>query len=132
MARQLVADDYQVWVFGSDKEKQLGENIAVSDNIINLCGRTSLQEAIDLMDKVSVAVTNDSGLMHVACATNRPVIAIYGSSDPRYTPPLSERAKVIYRSLDCSPCFERHCRFGHTNCLTQISVEQVYQTLKGV
>jgi heptosyltransferase-2 len=67
--------------------------------------------------------------MHVAAATGVPLVAIYGSSTPNYTPPLSARARVIYHGLSCSPCFDRHCRFGHTQCLTGIGVDEVEAAL---
>ena len=126
LAAQLCQQGKQVWVFGSAKEKQLGDTITGSNNnIINLCGKTDLVDVVDLIALTSHVVTNDSGLMHVACATGRKVTAIYGSSDPEYTPPLSESATILYKDLECSPCFERTCQFGHTNCLKKISVQDV-------
>ncbi|MDH5182027.1 MAG: lipopolysaccharide heptosyltransferase II, partial [Gammaproteobacteria bacterium] len=127
LAAIFVEQEYQVLVLGSQKETGLGETIAVAqpEKIKNLCGQTSLTDAIDLLGLSTVAITNDSGLMHVACATDRPVIAIYGSSDPAYTPPLSNKAKIIYHSLECSPCFKRVCPLGHTACLTDIKMEEV-------
>lgn len=130
LAAQLADQGYQVWIFGSAREAPLGEEIR-RDNpaVFNLCGKTALVDAIDLIALTSNNVTNDSGLMHVACATGRPVIAIYGSSDPAYTPPLSDIAKIMYEKLDCSPCFDRQCRFGHTRCLTEISPQAVLQSV---
>jgi len=130
LAQQLSQQGKQVWVFGSAKEKPLGEIITQSvQNSINLCGRTELVDVVDLIALCSHVVTNDSGLMHVACATGRKVIAIYGSSDPAYTPPLSESATIIYKGLECSPCFQRTCQFQHTNCLHQIHPDDVIKKL---
>lgn len=121
LAGKLIAAGYQVWVFGSEKERPLGEQIGqAGKGVSNLCGKTQLEDVIDLIALCDGIVSNDSGLMHVACATGRRVIAIYGSSSPTYTPPLSKNAEVIYRYLECSPCFKRVCPLGHTNCLTGI------------
>ncbi|WP_416224124.1 lipopolysaccharide heptosyltransferase II [Thiohalophilus sp.] len=125
LARQLVDRGKQVWVLGSHKEAPLGDAIAVSDNIVNLCGKTELVDVVDLLSLCEQAVTNDSGLMHVAAASGSSVIAIYGSSDPNYTPPLTDRAQIIYQNLDCSPCFERECPLGHTNCLNDIKPDSI-------
>jgi heptosyltransferase-2 len=67
--------------------------------------------------------------MHVAAALDKPLIAIYGSSDPRMTPPLKPDAKILYKALSCSPCFRRECPLKHLRCLTEISPEQVLETL---
>jgi len=131
LADKLVADGYQVWVFGSQKERGIGEQIAsVGSAVTNLCGATRLEDVVDLITLCDNVVANDSGLMHVACATGRNVIAIYGSSSPAYTPPLSQNAEVIYRYLECSPCFKRECPLGHTNCLTGIDSETILAAIK--
>ena len=130
LAGKLTERGYQIWIFGSAKEAQLAEAIRHGNpDVINLCGKTALADAVDLIALTRNNVTNDSGLMHVACATGRPVIAIYGSSDPAYTPPLSDKAKILYQKLECSPCFDRRCRFGHTHCLTEISPQAVLHLL---
>jgi heptosyltransferase-2 len=67
--------------------------------------------------------------MHIAAATGTPVVALYGSSDPQYTPPLSDDAEVLYRALACSPCFARECPLGHMNCLSDISVKEVSKAI---
>ena len=95
------------------------------DDVINLCGRTTLADAVDLLGAAAVAVTNDSGLMHVAAAVDTHVISLYGSTTPRFTPPLTERSDILYRNLDCSPCFRRKCPLGHFNCMMEMSVDDV-------
>jgi heptosyltransferase-2 len=87
---------------------------------VNLSGDTSLAEAIDLLSCADSVVSNDSGLMHVAAALNRPLVAVYGSTSPGFTPPLAEQVEVVRLGIECSPCFDRTCRFGHYNCLRQL------------
>jgi heptosyltransferase-2 len=82
-----------------------------------------------LLGVARVAVSNDSGLMHVAAAVGIHVVAIYGSSSPRVTPPLTARRNIFYLSLDCSPCFQRTCPLGHLRCLRDISVDDVCSTV---
>lgn len=125
LAKMLVSKGKQIWVLGSQKEAGLGEAIAVTGGITNLCGKTELVDVVDLLALCETAVSNDSGLMHVACASGTRVIAIYGSSDPGYTPPLSDTAQVVYQGLECSPCFERVCPLGHTRCLVDIRPEEI-------
>lgn len=127
LAKRLVAAGKQVWVFGSAKEQPLGGEIIriAGTHIVNLCGETRLEDVIDLMALAECAVTNDSGLMHIAAAAGIKVVAIYGSSTPDYTPPLTDKAEIVYLRLDCSPCFQRTCPFGHTNCLNHMSVDDV-------
>ncbi len=127
LARQLIGKGNQVWLFGSAKDQQACEEIldAAGDGVVDLSGKTSLEDAVDLIAATELVVTNDSGLMHIAAATGRNLVAIYGSSSPAYTPPLTDRATVVYLDLECSPCFERECPLGHYRCLKDISVERV-------
>lgn len=128
LARALIAAGHAVWIFGSARERDAGEAIRAashSDRVRNLCGETSLAEVIDLIGSASVAVSNDSGLMHVAAAAGVHVVALYGSSSPAFTPPLTGKTSIHYRELDCSPCFKRECPLGHLDCLNGIGVEPV-------
>ena len=130
LSGRLVAAGYQVWVLGSAKEKELGAAIAQGRaDIHDLSGRTQLADVVDLLAAAGAAVSNDSGLMHVAAAVGTRLVAIYGSSSPKMTPPLSKEAQVLYLDLDCSPCFQRTCPLGHLNCLRQITPAQVFAAL---
>lgn len=127
VARYMHQQGWQVWLLGSDKDKPVAEQInMLSEQVCrNFAGSTNLAEAVDLMSLVDVVVSNDSGLMHVAAALDKKLIALYGSSDPGFTPPLHPDAEIITLKLDCSPCFKRECPLGHTRCLTGIAPERV-------
>jgi heptosyltransferase-2 len=119
-------------LLGSAKERPLATEITAlsGQELINLCGETSLAEALAIISTASGVVSNDSGLMHVAAAFGRPQVALFGSSDPRHTPPRSARARVEWLHLECSPCFERDCPLGHLNCLNQIAPATVFESLR--
>ena len=129
LSSKLDAQGFQVWILGSDKDSVSAELIAKENNAINLCGNTRLEDSIDLLSVCKNAVTNDSGLMHIAAAVGIPIVSIYGSSTPDYTPPLTNKAKVQYLALECSPCFKRTCPLGHTNCLKNITVDTVLENI---
>ena len=132
LARTLLERGQSVWLMGSEKDAAVAAaiNAAAGGRCVDLAGRTSLDEAIDLMSLAARVVTNDSGLMHVAAALDRPMAAIFGSSSPAFTPPLSTRAKIVTLKLDCSPCFQRTCPLGHTNCLETLDPALVLQALE--
>ena len=131
LARRFSSDGWQVWIAGSPKDAEIGTAImtAADGAGINLCGKTSLAEAIDLISCAAHVVSNDSGLMHVAAALDRPLTALYGSSSPAFTPPLSARARVVKIDIDCSPCFKRECPLGHFNCMRQLTVDTVWREI---
>jgi heptosyltransferase-2 len=130
LARQLRRRGYAVCLIGSAKDVPVGAQIAAAARECgDLCGRTSLDQAIELLAASQFVVTNDSGLMHVAAALDRPLLALYGSSSPGYTPPLSDRAEVLSLGIDCSPCFKRECPLGHFRCMRDITPEQVLATI---
>jgi heptosyltransferase-2 len=131
LARMLGADGFDVWVLGSERDRAAGEEIAQGSAAINLCGRTGIADAIDLLAHCRQAVSNDSGLMHVAAAAGTAVVAVYGSSSPAYTPPLTEQREIHYLALECSPCFKRQCPLGHLRCLRDIQPSVVYQSMCG-
>ena len=138
LGHALIERGYRIWLFGSSKDAEVADEISASlgkgtgsgSLVTNLAGRTSLEAAIDLLSVASRVVTNDSGLMHVAAALERPMAAIFGSSSPQFTPPLSPHARVISLKLACSPCFKRVCPLGHTNCLETLQPARVLAALE--
>ena len=144
LAQQLI-DQHQlpVLLLGSTKDAEVCAQIASTVNAVqpgichDLAGRTSLQDAIALVAGARAMVSNDSGLMHVAAALGVPQVAIFGSSSPLHTPPLSLLAQVVWLKneasyqppLDCAPCFARQCPLGHTRCLGDVTVAMVLARL---
>jgi heptosyltransferase-2 len=129
VARVALEQGWSVWLFGS--EKDVPATSAINTQTGNRCmdfgGKTKLGDAIDLMSLCDYVVSNDSGLMHVAAALDRPLSALYGSSDPHHTPPMNTHAVIHYLGLSCSPCFKRTCPLDHLNCLRGIPPSEVTQ-----
>ena len=120
---------------GSKSDAEVGERITESiegENsafIRNLAGETELSEAIDLLSMALAVVSNDSGLMHIAAALGRPLVVVYGSTSPGFTPPLGERVEVLSVPVDCGPCFQRECPRGDVKCLVELEPERVITAL---
>lgn len=135
VAEHYIRQGWQVWIFGSKKDHSVGEEIrallipGLREEVANLAGETSLAQAIDLMSCAGAVVSNDSGLMHVAAALNLPLVAVYGSTSPDFTPPLAEQVAIVRTGIECSPCFDRTCRYGHYNCLRQLPSSMVIDAL---
>ena len=128
VARHELSSGRQVWLLGSAGDAQAcGEIAGAAPGVVNLAGRTSLLDAVDLIAQAGRVVCNDSGLMHVACAVGVPVVAVFGSTSPSFTPPLGPTARVVRNDLPCSPCFERECPLGHLRCLTELEPRQVIE-----
>jgi len=127
LAQHLRSEGYAVWLIGSHKDKEVADKIVALGNepCRNLCGVTDLADAIALLACADLVVSNDSGLMHIAAALDRPMLAIFGSSSPQFTPPLSDKAQVLKLDLPCSPCFKRECPLGHFNCMLKLSPKLV-------
>ena len=134
VANEGINSGWQVWLFGSDKDMPVTMKInqLTQNKCLDLGGKTKLGEAIDLMALCDTIVSNDSGLMHIAAALNIKLIAVFGSSDPAHTPPMSPNAVIEYLALDCSPCFRRECPLmgdAHLRCLNDIKPQPVVQKI---
>jgi heptosyltransferase-2 len=131
LAGAMVSEGRQVWLFGSARDAAVAEAIidavdpAQRAHCHNLCGATSLGEAVDLLGECALVVSNDSGLMHVAASLGRPLVVPYGSTSAAFTPPLGTRAKLLSLDLPCSPCFKRECPLQHLDCLNRLEPAQV-------
>lgn len=126
-----LAAGWSVWIFGSKNDAPIGAEIhrRLGDECVDFTGRTTLAQAVDLMSLTRAVVSNDSGLLHVAAALGKRLIALYGSSDPSFTPPLTDRATILSLQLACSPCFRRQCPLGHLQCLRDLHPQQVIAAL---
>jgi heptosyltransferase II len=129
LAQRLRDAGFAVWLLGSPKDRGTGEEISQASGgaAKNLCGQTELADAVDLLGAARVAVSNDSGLLHIAAAVGTPVVGLYGSSSPVYTPPLAERREILYLDLYCSPCFEPECPLGHFRCMKEITPAMAFE-----
>jgi heptosyltransferase-2 len=131
VAKMKLAQGWDVWMFGSANDASIGLEIQqqVENRITNFIGKTNLAEAVDLISLATVVVSNDSGLMHIAAALNRPLVAIYGSTSPKFTPPLGDKVKILELNLSCSPCFKRDCPLQHWRCMLDLKPQQVLSAL---
>ncbi len=135
IAKYFLKQNYQVWIFGSKTERKLAHDLqaATANTCIDLTGKTSLLDAIDLLSLAKLAICNDSGLMHIAAAVNVPLIALYGSSSSTYTPPLTTKAEILQLDYDCIPCFKRECPLTdaqYLRCLKHLTPEMVITASK--
>jgi heptosyltransferase-2 len=131
LARKFLADGLEVWLLGSPNDKPATDAVLSAAGpdrgyIRDLSGRTDLGTAIDLLSLASIVVSNDSGLMHAAAAVGAPLVALFGSSSPAYTPPMSATARIARIDIACSPCFKRECPLGHFKCMKDLAPPAVY------
>lgn len=135
VAGVLINEGNQIWIMGSAKDcnsaQQIIEQLPADkqSSCMNLAGKTSMGEAIDLMSKASLVISNDSGLMHIAAALKRRLIVLYGSTSPQFTPPLTDKVDILRLGLSCSPCFKRECPLGHLDCLNKLQPATVIDTI---
>lgn len=136
VATYLLQQGKQVWLFGSAKDSVTTQAIIeqvpeiLRANLVDLAGKTSLIEAVDLLSCCQTVISNDSGLMHVAGAAGCQVIGVYGSTSPHYTPPLAKKSAIVHTDIECRPCFKRECPYGHLKCLTELAPQQVIMALQ--
>ena len=136
VANEMVKKGYQVCLFGSLKDKETTDKIRSlidkdkQEKIHNLAGNTTLTEVIDLLAACEVVVSNDTGLMHVAAAVRCKIVAVYGSSSPKYTPPLTDAVEIVHTDIACRPCFKKDCEFSHMKCMTEIKPSLVIQSIR--
>lgn len=133
LARRLQRDGNRVLLLGGLRDQATTAEIAAAaPGAIDLGGRTTLGDAVDIIAAAQLVVSNDSGLMHVAAAVGTPVVGIYGSTSPVDTPPLTDRRALLWRDLACSPCHRRRCPLGHTDCLRGLTVAEVAEATLGL
>ena len=134
-AEHICKEGKQVWLFGSANDLAACQNIKklvdvkYQENVHVLSGKTDLTEAVDLLALCKTAISNDSGLLHIAAAVGCHMVAIYGSGSPRYTPPLTDKLSIVHSDIECRPCFQRTCPYGHLDCLNKLLPEQVIKSL---
>lgn len=135
VADKKIRAGWQVWLMGSAKDNEVTDairNLLLDEerhHCFNLAGSTSLGEAIELIACADAVLSNDSGLMHIAAALQKPLAVIYGSTSPEHTPPLSASVSIISTQIECSPCFERECPKVHHKCLRDLMPHQVLVAL---
>lgn len=139
VAKTLLESGNQICLFGGAKDKAVAQSIidtlpaSLQNACFNLAGETSLVDAVDLLAACHTVFSNDSGLMHVASAVGVKIVAIYGSSSPKYTPPLAQNVAMVNTDIACRPCFKRECPLGHLKCLKELTPDRVlhaYNKLK--
>ncbi|HFK7187741.1 TPA: ADP-heptose--LPS heptosyltransferase RfaF [Serratia odorifera] len=135
LAQMLIDQGYQIALFGSAKDHEAGEQIRAAlveearDYCVNLAGETQLEQAVILIASCRAVVSNDSGLMHVAAALNKPLIALYGPSSPDFTPPLSDKARVIRLISGYHKVRKGDADQGYHQSLIDIQPQQVLDAL---
>lgn len=136
VARAMLERGWQIAIFGSEKDRSVAQTIvdlvpaALRARVVNLAGATRLEQAVDLLSAAAAVVSNDSGLMHIAAAVGRPLVVVYGSTSPAFTPPLAAHVEILQLPVDCGPCFQRECPLGHLKCLRELPPERALAALE--
>ena len=135
-ARELTTDGYDaVLLFGSPGEAATTAEIAAQFNkakVLDLAGRTDLGQALALLKRLSMFLTNDSGLMHAAAALGAPTVAVFGSTNPVTTSPLGPKVALVRREVECSPCLKPECPRGDLICFAGITSQEVAEAARGL
>ncbi|WP_422135758.1 lipopolysaccharide heptosyltransferase II [Endozoicomonas sp. ALD040] len=136
VALTMAQKGWQIWLFGSEKDHAVTQEIMgylprnLHKRCFNLAGQTTLADAVDLMSLAHAVVSNDSGLMHIAAALSRPLVAVYGSTTAAHTPPMNDNSETLWLGLECSPCFKRECPLEHMDCMKKLGPEMVLDALE--
>lgn len=132
IANTKIIAGWKVWLLGSAKDEMISAEVQslTNNRCIDLTGKTSLTEVVDLLSLATMVVSNDSGLMHMAAALQRPVVGIYGSTPADVTPPLSKQSAALSLGLSCSPCYQRECPEGHWRCMLDLKPERILQSME--
>lgn len=136
LADHFLNAGWQIIILGSKADQHTAEAISKKlatesrAQFFNLSGQTKLDEAIDLLGTADCVVANDSGLMHIAAALQRPLVALYGPTSPSFTPPLADNAQLLQLDVDCGPCFQRTCPKGHHRCMQDLTVSRVTDLIR--
>ncbi len=136
LAREYLGRGWQVVLYGSANDgpvcAQIKRESGEHEHCFDLAGRTSLAQAVDLLSLSAAVVSNDSGLMHIAAALQRPLLAIYGATSPGFTPPLSAVSALQVSAIECAPCFARECPLGHHRCMRDTPPQLIAAKLEGL
>lgn len=136
LANIYLEQDWQLLIMGSDADKNIAEAIVhlipskYLSSVFNLCGKTTLSDAIDLLATADLVVSNDSGLMHIAAALQKNLMVIYGPTSPSFTPPLASNSQTVQLNVDCGPCFQKSCPEGHHTCMRELTSDIVFKKIK--
>jgi heptosyltransferase II len=122
VAREKIREGWEVWLFGSSNDRAAAAEVnhLTAQACRDLTGKTTLAEAVDLLSLATIVVSNDSGMMHIAAALQRPIVAVYGPTPADVTPPLAEQVESLFLDLPCRPCMQRECPLGHWRCMEDL------------
>lgn len=131
VAEAKLKEGWEVWIFGSPKDAVVAATIMelTQQRCVDLTGKTTLEEAVDLLSLSTAVISNDSGLMHIAAALKKPLVAVYGPTSASFTPPLHAQAKILSLNLDCQPCFQRECPLKHQRCMQALEPRLILNAL---